>query len=79
MTSTAFQILTMEEKIDHLSDAGVFLMSRDTLFHNVFLYGYEGIYVEVFYLKLTTAVDKIEVLRDEKILNIYLGKINLSF
>jgi hypothetical protein len=79
MRQNYFEYLTLEEKVDELSSRGVYLMCRQNSIYNVFLYGIDGLYVEVLYFKKNNRMQNIEVVSSEKAIDFYLNEMVLEF
>jgi hypothetical protein len=61
-----------------LSAQGVYLMSRQDPIYNISLYGLNGIFIEVWYFKMDDEIDRIEVVKEQEVLDIYLDRIKLK-
>jgi hypothetical protein len=79
MKANAFENLSLEAKVDELSERGVYLMCRQNSIYNIFLYGIAGIYVEVLYFKKNNRIQNIEVASSDKVIDFYLDEMVLEF
>ena len=79
MKPNRFEHLSLEEKVDELSERGVYLMCRQNSIYNVFLYGIGGLYVEVMYFKKNNRIQNIEVVSNDKVIDFYLDEMSLEF
>jgi hypothetical protein len=79
MKPNRFEHLSLEEKVDELSERGVYLMCRQNSIYNVFLYGIGGLYVEVMYFKKNNRIQNIEVVSTDKVIDFYLDEMSLEF
>jgi len=78
MRQNYFEHLSLEEKVDELSSRGVYLMCRQNSIFNVFLYGIDGLYVEVLYFKTNNRMQNIEVASSDKVIDFYLNEMILE-
>jgi hypothetical protein len=79
MKQNRFENLSLEEKVDELSERGVYLMCRQNSVYNIFLYGIGGMYVEVLYFKKTNRIQNIEIASTDKVIDFYLDEMVLEF
>jgi len=74
----SFEQLSLTEKIDMLSRNGVYLMCRKNSVYNIFLYGINGIYVEVLYFRKNNEIQNIMGISTDKAVDMYLNDISLG-
>ncbi len=70
-------MLSMDEKGGFLFSEGSYIAVRDYYNYKVQLYSLNGFYVEVWYNPVTNSIDKIESLKSEKTLKLYLSDIDI--
>ncbi len=79
MKPNTFEDLSLEQKVDELSEKGVYLMCRQNSIYNIFLYGLDGLYVEVLYFKKNNRIQNIEIASTDKVLDFYLDEMIFEF
>src|SRR5690349_5552203 len=79
MKTNSFEHLSLEEKVDELSEKGVYLMCRQNSIYNIFLYGLGNLYVEVLYFKKNNRIQNIEVASTDKVIDFYLDEMIFEF
>ena len=72
-----FDQLTFDEKMNSIHRDGIYLMSRKVRGYYINLYSLFSNYVEAWYTEATDEVCRIELLKDEHSLDIYLSRIKL--
>ncbi len=77
MTKDNFNDLSLNQKGSLLFPNGTYIAVRDYYNYKVQLYSLWGFYVEVWYHPKLNRIDKIEVLENEKSLNLYLSDIEI--
>lgn len=78
MTSEQFQRLTSVQQLEQVFDHGTELLSRIYIFYNIRLYLLYDFFAEVWYLQTTNRVDRIIVLNQLDVLDIYDRQIDLD-
>jgi len=75
--SIDFETLSLEDKVNVLGKDGVYLMCRQNQLFNVLLYSIYGMYVEAWFFKKSNMLDSIDIISNEKAVDLYLEKISL--
>ncbi len=73
-----FQKLSLKTKITHLQMAGDFIVERYFMNNKVFLYNYNGFFVEVWMRIGFDEIYSIEIAPKRSVEEAYLGKIDLK-
>jgi hypothetical protein len=78
MTPDLFLKLKGVEQMEVLFEHGKVTLSRIYLFYNIRLYVLFDFFVEVWYQQSSNHIDRIQVLKEEDVLDIYEKEINLE-
>jgi hypothetical protein len=78
MTPEMFLNLKGVQQIEVLFEHGRETLSRIYLFYNIKLYVLYDFFVEVWYQQTTNRIDRIQVLKEEDVLDIYEKQIELK-
>jgi hypothetical protein len=78
MTPEMFLNLKGVQQIEVLFEHGRETLSRIYLFYNIKLYVLYDFFVEVWYQQTTNRIDRIQVLKEEDVLDIYEKQIELE-
>jgi hypothetical protein len=78
MTITDFSLLTITDKLAILHNDGVYVAKRYVGSRHIILYQYQKLYVEIFYKKYRTTVDRIRCSESVTMLEPYLNLIPIE-
>lgn len=73
-----FQVMDDTKKIHFLHQQGIYVGKRKLLNSCTVLYQLESFYVEIYYRKYRTYIDKIKVFEDTEFLEPYLDQIDVE-
>jgi hypothetical protein len=76
--SNEFRKLTIFRQVEILFDKGHHVLSRIYLFYNVHLYTYSGFYAEIWYRQADNKIDRVIILDQADVLDLYDNQIGLS-
>lgn len=71
-----FEKLTLNERADYVWQHAKYINNRSYYGYSINLYGLNGTYIEVWYFENTQQIEKVEVLKNEKIIEQYLKQLN---
>ena len=78
MTSADFRKLTIFRQVELLLGKGQQLMGRIFLFYTVQLYFFDGIFAEIWYKQITNQIDRVVILNQNDVLDLYEKQITLG-
>jgi hypothetical protein len=76
--SNEFRKLTIFRQVELLFEEGRHVLSRIYLFYNVHLYIYSGFYVEIWYRQADNKIERVILLDQTDVLDLYDSQIGLS-
>ena len=78
MKSDEFLKLTIFRQVELLLGKGRHVLSRTYLFYSVQLYVFSGFYAEIWYRQADNRIDRVIVLDESNVLDLYDSQIGLS-
>jgi hypothetical protein len=75
--SIDFETLSLEDKVNVLGKDGLYLMCRQNQLFNILLYSIYGMYAEAWFFKKSNMLDSIDIINDEKAVELYLEKMRI--
>lgn len=78
MKSDEFRKLTIFRQVELLFENGRHVLSRIYLFYNVHLYTISGFYAEIWYRQADNKIEKVILLDEVDVLDLYDSQIGLS-
>lgn len=78
MKSNDFQKLTIFRQVELLFESGQHVLSRIYLFYNIHLYTLSGFYAEIWYRQADNKIERVIVLDQSDVLDLYDNQIGLS-
>ena len=78
MKSDDFRKLTIFRQVEMLFEKGHHVLSRIYLFYNVHLYTLAGFYVEIWYRQADNKIERVIILDESDVLDLYDNQIGLS-
>ena len=78
MKSDEFSKLTIFRQVELLFEKGQHVLSRIFLFYNVHLYTLAGFYAEIWYRQADNKIERVVILDESDVLNLYDNQIDLS-
>lgn len=71
-----FQKLSLQERAEVLFEQGTFIALRQYYNQRLVLYTLFNFFVEIWYSPVENRIEKIEILKDDKIINLYISSMN---
>jgi hypothetical protein len=78
MTKKDFDNLGLKERVTRLKDGGDYIACRKTAAHTVYLYSFDGHFIEVYIITGLNNVQWVEIQSNQSILNEYAMKVDLT-
>jgi len=76
--SNDFRKLTIFRQVELLFESGRHVLSRIYLFYNIHLYTLSGFYAEIWYRQADNKIDRVIILDQSDVLDLYDNQIGLS-
>lgn len=73
-TDNFFDTLTMSEKLGYIINLGKFIGERTYNNHHIILHLVDEVFYEVWYIRQTCMIKKIEPLKDMRIIDLYINE-----
>lgn len=78
MQKSIFYDLSLNTRAEYVWLYGSYVISRSFYNYTISLYAINGFFVEVWYLPNNNELRKVEIVEDEKILDLYLDNIDIT-
>jgi len=78
VTNSEFRKLTIFRQVELLFENGHHVLSRIYLFYNIHLYTLSGFYAEIWYRQADNKIDRVILLDQSDVLDLYDNQIGLS-
>jgi hypothetical protein len=78
MNCDEFRKLTIYRQVELLLEKGQHVLNRIYLFYNIHLFTFAGFYVEIWYRQSDNKIDRVIILNESDVLDLYDNQIGLG-